>query len=65
MKQPKPRNNRAHRRRSMRVWHTVMEANKGYLRRAVSEPSIIRSMFSITQVTEVDAQFPGSYTYVS
>lgn len=61
VRQPKPRKNRAYRRRGKRAWYAAMEATKEYLRKMMSEPSITRSMFSITQVTEVDVQYPGSY----
>ena len=61
VRQPKPRKNRAYRRRGKRAWYARMEAIKRYLRNRLSEPSIVRSMFSITQVTEVDCQHPGSY----
>lgn len=60
MKKPKPRKNRAYRRNAY-----FAALFKGVLRKTLSEPSIVRRMLSITQVTEVDAKFPGSYTYVS
>jgi hypothetical protein len=55
MRKPKPRKNRAYRRRGKRAWYAAMKATGEYLHRKMREPSITRSMFSITQVTEVEA----------